>query len=277
MIPRILIALVLSGAAAVAAPKRLLLIGQSSDGHPPGTHEFMAGVRVVDELLKPFAANIQTTITKADEPWTEGPGLIDQCDGILLLVTQGGRWMQTDPERHAALQRLAERKGGIVALHWSVGAKEPQYIAGQLALLGGTRGGPNRKYKILENDVHLAERAHSILRGLGDFRIKDEFYYRLDLVSPSPPFHPLLTTPIDGNEETIAWAWDRPDGGRSFAYVGLHFHANWERVECRRLVTQAILWSLDLPVPAPGVKAEIAPQALNLPPVSNTPVGKDVP
>src|SRR5438876_11949875 len=32
-------------------PKRLLLIGQGSDGHPPTTHEFMAGVRVLDKLL----------------------------------------------------------------------------------------------------------------------------------------------------------------------------------------------------------------------------------
>ncbi|MDQ3623368.1 MAG: ThuA domain-containing protein [Verrucomicrobiota bacterium] len=276
MILRILTALLLTGAAVFAAPKRLLLIGQSPDGHPPGTHEFMAGVRVVNELLKPFAVDIRTTIFKADEPWPEGPALIDQSDGILLLVTQGGRWMQTDPARHAALKRLAERKGAIVALHWSVGAKEEQFIAGQLALLGGTRGGLQRKYKILENDVRLAERAHPILRGLADFRIKDEFYYRLDLVSPSPAFHPLLTTPIDGNEETIAWAWDRPDGGRSFGYVGLHFHVNWERLEYRRLVTQAILWSLDLPIPAAGVKAEVHPQTLALPHVSQTPGGKDI-
>lgn len=250
---------------AYAAPKRVLLVGQSSDGHPPGTHEFMAGTRVVDELLKPFADKIATATTKADEPWPEGPALIDKADGIVLLVTQGARWMQTDPARYEALKRLADRKGGIVALHWSIGAKEEQYIKGQLALLGGTRGGPQRKYIILENDVRLGDRAHPILRGLTDFRIKDEFYYRLDLIKPSPGFHPLLVTSIDGNEETIGWAWERPDGGRSFGYVGLHFHTNWERVEYRRLVTQAILWTLNLPIPNEGVKAEINPAVLKLP------------
>lgn len=265
MLLRTLPFLFLFAGLATAAPKRLLLIGQNPDGHPAGSHEFMAGVRVVDELLKPFATDIATVTTKADEPWVEGPALIDRADGIVLLVTQGAQWMQIDPARHAALKRLAERKGAIVALHWSVGAKDEQFIAGQLALLGGTRGGPQRKYKVLENDLHLGEQGHPILRGLAPFRINDEFYYRLDLVPRSPAFHPLLTTSIDGNEETIGWGWERPDGGRSFAYVGLHFHVNWGRVEYRRLVTQGILWTLDLPIPAAGVSAELPPNLLQLP------------
>lgn len=265
MILRIFCLLVAATITASAVPKRLLLVGQSPDGHPPGTHEFMPGVRVVEALLKPFAAEIETSSVKADEPWPEGPRLIDAADGVLLLVTQGARWMQTDPERYAACKRLAARKGAIVALHWSIGAQDGQFIAGQLALLGGTRGGPQRKYVVLENDVHLGERAHPILRGLKDFRIKDEFYYRLDLVPPSAAFHPLLTTPIEGREETICWAWERPEGGRSFGYVGIHFHANWERLEYRRLVTQAILWALDLPIPETGVKAEVDPKTLALP------------
>jgi hypothetical protein len=237
-----------------AAPKRLLLVGQGPDGHPAGSHEFMAGVAEVETLLKPFAAEIQTTISKADEPWPEGPELLDKADGVLLLVTQGARWMQTDANRFAALKRLAARKGAIIALHWSIGAHDEQYIQGQLALLGGTRGGPQRKYKVIENDVQLAETPHPILRGLASFRIKDEFYYRLDLVPASPAFHPLLKTNLDGNDETICWAWERPDGGRSFVYVGLHFHANWQRPEYRRLVAQGVLWCLDIAIPADGVK-----------------------
>ena len=255
----------LSSVSLFAAPKRLLLVGQSSDGHPPGTHEFMAGVRVVEELLKPWSSDVAIATSKGDEPWSEGPELLDKSDGVVLLVTQGARWMQTHPLRHAAFKRLAERKGAIVALHWSIGAKDEQFIAGQLALLGGTRGGPQRRYVILENDVHLAERNHPILRGLTDFRLKDEFYYRLDLVSPSASFHSLLTTRIDGKGETICWAWERPDGGRSFGFVGLHFHENWRRIEYQRLVTQAILWTLELPIPPAGVNPQIDPRVLELP------------
>src|SRR6266581_1945894 len=102
-----------------ARSKRLLLVGQGSDGHPPTTHEFMAGVHVLEKLLAPIG-DLQTTLVKADEPWPEGPALIDQADGIVMFVTQGAQWMQIQPQRYAALQRLAQRKGAIVALHWAV-------------------------------------------------------------------------------------------------------------------------------------------------------------
>src|SRR5258708_3403542 len=146
-------------------PKRLLLIGQGPDGHPPTTHEFMAGVRVLEKLLAPIKG-LQTTVAKADEPWPEGPGLIDQADGVVMFLTQGARWMQLEPKRHDALKRLAQRKGGIVALHWAVGAIDAQYIQGQLGLLGGTRGGPQRKYKELETDGPAADRGHPLMRGI---------------------------------------------------------------------------------------------------------------
>ena len=85
---------------------------------------------MVAELLK-GRPEIQMTVVSADEPWAEGPKLIDGADGIVLLVTEGARWMQWDAKRHEALKRLAARGGGITALHWSVGAKEAQYIEGQ--------------------------------------------------------------------------------------------------------------------------------------------------
>ena len=49
---------------------------------------------------------------------------------------------------------------------------------------------------------------------------------------------PILRAPIDGTAETVAWAWERPDGGRSFGFSGLHFHDHWKRPEYRRLVAQ---------------------------------------
>src|SRR5262245_28280731 len=71
----------IGGLAAESTAKRLLIVGQGPDGHPPTTHEFMAGANVLAELLKPYHA-IQTSVVKADEPWSDGPALIDQADNI---------------------------------------------------------------------------------------------------------------------------------------------------------------------------------------------------
>lgn len=249
-----------------ATPKQVLIVGQGPDGHPYGAHEFMAGTRVVEALLARWSKDATVTVANADGSWPEGPALLDKADALVMLVSQGAQWMQQDEARYAALKRLAARKGGLVALHWSVGAKDEKFIVGQLQLLGGTRGGPQRKYVIIDNDVKLVEKKHPVLRGLEDFRVEDEFYYRLNLVAPSSAFHPLLATHLDGRDETICWAWDRPEGGRSFGYVGLHFHRNWERPEYRRLVLQGILWSLGLKIPATGADVQLDSKVLVLPP-----------
>lgn len=248
------------GSASAADARRLLIVGQEPDGHPPTTHEFMPGAKVLAELLKPFP-KIKTTVVNADEPWADGPGLIDACDGIAMLVTQGAQWMQSDPARHAALKRLAARGGAVIALHWSVGAKDAKYIQGQLDLLGGTRGGEQRKYQKLEVEMKRAAPGHPVLTGLGDFKAYDEFYYALDRV---PGITPLYTVNIDGQDEVCAWAWERPDHGRAFGFVALHYHSNWQRPEYRRFVVQGVLWSLKLPVPAGGVKADIDAKLLEL-------------
>lgn len=245
---------------AAEKPKRLLIVGQSSDGHPPLTHEFNAGARVLAELLKNYA-DVQTKVVSGDEPWADGPKLIDECDGVVLLVTQGARWMQTDTNRFAALKRLAARGGGIAALHWSVGAKEAEFIDGQLALLGATRGGPQRKYVVSQGDYKRVDPADAILRGVSDFTAFDEHYYRLDRRAD---IQPLLTVNIEGKDEMVAWAFARPDGGRSYGFVGLHFHANWQLPVYRRFVVQGVRWTLKLPIPDNGVATEIDSKVLEI-------------
>jgi type 1 glutamine amidotransferase len=198
---------------------------------------------------------VKTTVTDATEPWADGPKLLDDADAVVLLVSQGAMWMQADEARLAAFKRLGARKAGIVALHWSIGAKDAKFMPAQLALLGGTRGGPQRKYIVLENDVRRVVPKHPVLTAIGDFRVKDEFYYRLELAKD---MQPLLSTTIDGSEETICWAFERADGGRSFGYVGFHFHENWKREDYRRLVKQAVMWTLAIPVPEKGADVAAA-------------------
>ena len=75
-----------------------------------------------------------------------------------------------------------------------------------------------------------------------------------------------------------AWSWERADGGRSFGFVGLHFHSNWQLPAYRRFVAQGVLWSLKLPIPAGGVSTEIDSKKLELngvlPPIAGSDAGK---
>jgi hypothetical protein len=250
------LALLLTPPGPAAPKKKVLLVGQGPDGHPKTTHEYMAGVRVLAKCLA-GVPDLELTVVRADGTWQEGPDLLGRADAVVLFVSEGARWIDTDARRRTAFARLAARRAGIVALHWALGTRDAKPVPGFLKLLGGCHGGPDRKYRVLETDVRVADPDHPIAAGIGRFRVRDEFYYRLKFVRAKSQVRPILRATIDGRQETVAWAWERPDGGRSFGFSGLHFHANWRLRPYRRLVAQAVLWTLKMPVPKKGLAVDL--------------------
>ncbi len=255
----------LAAANAESPKKRLLLLGQSPDGHPKGTHEYVPGVNVMAKCLADVPG-LKVSVVNADNPWTVGPELLAEADGAVLFLSEGAKWIQEEPRRLDAFGRLAARGGGLVTLHWAMGTREAKNIDAYLRLLGGCHGGPDRKYKVVEKaSVRIADAEHPIVRGIKPFDVREEFYYRLKFVNAKTAIEPILQTEIDGNLETVCWAWQRPDGGRSFGFSGGHFHDNWQRAEYRRLMAQGILWTLNLEIPADGLNVKVNEDDLKLP------------
>lgn len=251
-----------SAVASADAPKKLLLIAQGPDGHPPATHEYVAGLKVLRACLN-NAKGLQLIDVRADEPWKEGPELIGRADAVVLFLCEGAKWMNADPARRDALLALVKRGGGVVGLHWGIGTKDAANIDICLNVLGGCHGGPDRKYKVLDTAFRPADVRHPILTNVGPCMVREEFYYKLKFARQGT-VQPLIKAEIEGVEETVAWAWERPDGGRSFGFTGLHFHDNWRHEPYRRLVTQAVLWTLKRPVPETGLPVEVPAELLKL-------------
>ncbi len=245
-----------------ARTRKILLIGQQRD-HPPQSHEYMAGLGVLQQMLKDIP-ELELKIAKADEPWTDGHKMLEDVDGLVLYLGQGGRWIQQDPQRLAAMRRLAAGKAGIVALHWAIGAKDAQFISPYREMIGGVHGGDDRKYVVSSNELVVQDLQHPIMHEVEDLTIKDEWYYRLKF-SPVGKVQPLMAARIDGQDETVAWAYERVGGGKSFGFSGLHFHDNWKCEDLRRMVAQAILWSVDLPVDHPQLSIELPDEVYALP------------
>jgi type 1 glutamine amidotransferase len=246
-----------------AAPQKLLLVGSGPDGHPPQTHEYMAGLKILERILQ-RVPGVEVKVVRADGPWREGPELLGKADGAVLFLTEGARWMRQDPRRLEAFQKLAARGGGLAALHWAIGTKDAANIEDFVKLLGGCHGGPDRTYKVLATEAQVAGPAHPVTSGIKNFQVRDEFYYSLKFVKPADGLRPVLRVPIDGQVWDVAWVWQRPDGGRSFGFSGLHFHENWQLPEYRRLVAQGVVWTLRLPVPPEGLNVNVAAKDLEL-------------
>ncbi len=243
-------------------PQQLLLLSQGPDGHPRTTHEYVAGQQVLAKLLRDVP-DLKISSAKADGDWPDGPGLIDKADHCVLFVSEGAKWVNADPARREAFQRLAKRKGGLSVLHWGMGSREATNIDPFVQLFGACHGGPDRKYKVLETMCQPAA-DHPATAGLTDFKLKDEFYYALKQDPANKSLKSLLTARIDDRDEMVAWAWERPDGGRSFGFSGLHYHANWADANYQRLVAQGVLWTCARQVPT-SFPASLTKADLELP------------
>jgi type 1 glutamine amidotransferase len=248
---------------AAEMPKKVLLVASPPDGHPVMTHEYVAGLDVLAKCLKPVSG-IEVTSVRADGPWREGPELVGRSDVVVLFLSEGAKWMSADEKRLAAFRAHAKRGGGLVAIHWAMGTKDAEPIAAFVDLFGACHGGPDRKYKVLETGLSVADAKHPIARGIKDFKVHDEFYYALKLPKGDHTVKPVLKADIDGAKEMVAWSWERPDGGRSFGFSGLHFHDNWKREEYRRLVAQGVLWVAKADVPEKGLGVDLPESAYEL-------------
>jgi hypothetical protein len=245
-------------------PKRLLLLAQGPDGHPKATHEYVAGQKILGKCLG-SVPNLTCEIVRCDGDWPEGPEVLAKADGVVLFVSEGAKWIGSNPARRAAFADLAKRGGGLSVLHWGMGTKPAEHIEPFVALFGACHGGSDRKYKFGETGVQVAAPDHPATKGLPDFRIEEEFYYQLKQ-QPEAKLVPLLTAEIDGEKPMVSWAWEREGGGRSFGFSGCHFHKNWERPEYRSFISQGVLWTLKIDPPAEGFPAEIKADDLKLEP-----------
>ena len=56
-----------------------------------------------------------------------------------------------------------------------------------------------------------------------------------------------------GTPQHMAWAFERPDGGRGFGFTGYHKYENLANDSFRTLLLNAVAWTAKLEVPAGGV------------------------
>ena len=248
-----------------SGPRRVLLCGQRPDGHPAATHEYVAGLAILSRQLQRIE-RVEVRTVLADEPWSDGPELLESADCAVLFLAEGAAWVSAGEARLAALRKLAQRRGGLVCLHWAMGSRTAEPVEAFVDLFGGCHGGPDRKYKFLETTLRPAGDPHPITRGVAATRLDDEFYYRLKFPEDRKGWSSVLEADIDGVPETVGWAWQRPDGGRSFGFSGLHRHANWGDQSLRRSVVQGIVWTLDREIPSDGLDVPLSTGELALPP-----------
>ena len=224
--------------------------------HGEGNHEWDKDAQLLKRCLDGAPEVGSLDIEIHYNGWPKDPGDLDDVDAIVFLTDGFEDHPLKEPERLAKIRELAGKGIGLAFIHYSVhpppGA-EPDF----LEWIGGCyqRGYSQNPINIVT--ISPADNGHPILRGCGGYVAEDEWYFDFRFRADQPLPVPLMTgkLPREPEDKVLAWALERPDGGRGFAFAGGHYHKNWHMEPFRKLVLNGILWAAKAGVPKSGVSS----------------------
>lgn len=241
------------------AARIVILAGSFSKGG--GEHEYFAGSVILSNLLKqtPGVAPVL-----ASDGWPKNEKILENARAIVFYMDGGGKQPVLAPGRLELIERLAAKGVGLVHLHQIIDYPKA-YTDRLLPLIGGVWvPGAGARGHWDGDFAGFAE--HPITRGVVPFKENDGFIYKLKFTDGLRGITPLLRTSppktiLKDTEDIVAWAYQR-ENGRSFVFTGCHLQSSWGLEGMRRFVTNGILWSAGLDVPAGGAPVALDPADL---------------
>lgn len=248
--------------------KIVLLAGSVSN--KAGQHEYFAGCALMMDWLKQ-APGVWPVM--AAEGWPKDERIFDGAKAIVVYADGGAKLSLLEPARWARIKSLMDAGVGLVMLHQAV--EVPVARAEEMKSWLGAVWQPDigsRGHWDMEFNEYPK---HPILRGVTPFAAPlDGWLFNLHfapgaipLVSGQVPDKARSTADAKahaGRSEAVAWAYERSNGGRSFAFTGCDLHKNWLVESQRRLVTNGILWSAKVEVPESGATVPMTPAQLGV-------------
>ena len=266
--------------ASYAADKKIIFIA-GPPSHGAGQHEHRAG----SLLLQSCLANIKgvTTVVYSNG-WPADASALKDADAIVIYSDGGGGHPFLKEDRLKTIGALMDKGVGLAAIHYAV---EPTKDKGQTEFLNWIGGAFEVNWSVNPHWVAHFNKLpnHPIASGVKPFNIEDEWYFNMRFRDAMKGVTPILSAvppasttnradgPHSGNPtmreqvakgelQHVAWAAERPNGGRGFGFTGAHFHKNWANDDFRKLVLNAILWVAKAEVPADGVESKVTEEQL---------------
>jgi hypothetical protein len=260
-------------AAQLKAPsdvKKIVFVADTRPHGPRGNHEFMAGAILMARTLHAHYPKVHAVV----HPHHRWPKDLGHADAVIVLLNHGGAAV------NPAVQAAVDRGAGFMAIHYGVEVNKGKQGDAFLKWMGGyfeTFWSVNPwwtpEFKTIPE--------HATTRGVKPFTVNDEWYYHMRFVEGMKGVTPILTaTPplttlgkskkpsergsnpdvydavAAGKPQHMAWAYERPDGGRGFGFTGFHRYENLRNDDFRTLLVNAAAWVTRLEVPSGGVPSK---------------------
>ena len=246
--------------------RKIVFIAGAPNGHGKGTHEYAKDLKLFKACLDNSGVKgIRTEVHL--NGWPEDPSTLDDAAAIVVHTTGAnkGKHPLLQGKRLEHLGKLMAKGVGLVCIHYTLYVPNDRGGPELLEWIGGYYDYQKKHstHRVTTRNPPAATPAspqHAISRGWKAFTIPNEYYIRQRFRDGDKRFVPILTTMLPVNKpakQVIAWAVERADGGRGFAFTGGHFHKNWRNDDLRRMILNAVLWTAKVPVPEGGVQSMI--------------------
>ena len=258
-----------------ADDKKIVLIA-GPPSHGVLQHEHKAGCMLIEHCLQ-GVPGLHVVVQTGG--WPEDPQVLEGADAVIIFCTGGDRHLAIQDDHLQQLEPLMAKGAGFGCLHY--GVEVPKDKGGE-AFLNWMGGYFETHWSV--NPHWTAEFKsfpdHPIANGVQPFAVNDEWYFHMRFPEGMKGVTPILSAvapaktmerpdgPHSGNPavreavakglpQHVAWAFDRPDGGRGFGFTGLHNHLNWRNPHFRKVILNAVLWLAKAEVPAGGVNCSV--------------------
>ena len=234
-------------------------------------HEHRAGNMILADALNRSGLDVEATLVPHYGYPTNATILDDAATIVIFCTGHRGHVLKPKLDEFDALMKKGT---GVVMIHWATEAEKGKPGEKFLEWMGGfcdLNWSVNPHWKPNFKDFP----DHPISRGVKPFTVDDEWYYHMRFVkdlrgvtpilSDLPPAHTLRRPDGDrsgnpavraavakGEKQHVAWAYQRPDGGRGFGFTGAHNHESWQDDNFRKVMLNAILWTANVEVPENG-------------------------
>ncbi|MDE0863099.1 MAG: ThuA domain-containing protein [Rubripirellula sp.] len=234
-------------------------------------HEHRAGNMILAKALNDSGLEVEAELVP-HYGYPKDTSILDDADTIVIFCTgHGGHVLKPNLDEFDALMKKGT---GVVMVHWATEAEKGKPGQKFLEWMGG--------FCDLDWSVnpHWAPDFkdfpdHPVSNGVKPFRIDDEWYYHMRFVDDMKGVTPILSDlpPLEtlkrkdgarsgnpavrkavesGEKQHVAWAYQRPGGGRGFGFTGAHNHSSWQDDNFRKVMLNAILWTANVEVPKEG-------------------------
>lgn len=256
---------------AATGVKKIVFVADTAPHGPRGNHEFLAAAIYLARIINATYPDAHAVV-HTQSKW---PKDLKHADTVIVLLNHGGSAVNT------AVKEATARGAGFMAIHYGVevnkgdqGQHFLKWMGGYFEAFWSVNPWWTPEFKELPQ--------HEVTRGVKPFSINDEWYYHMRFVEDMKGVTPILAAlpPLKtiqgggkkasshggnpavweevsaGKKQVMAWAYQRPDGGRGFGFTGLHKHTNLADDGMRTLLLNAVAWVSKLPVPDRGVASK---------------------